>query len=181
MGLIVTTPSGTRVQSIAIQYNSPDINSTFTKFIIFIVSGGAVLDYIILRGVYITNITTNFDLNAKTYNWINTLPFRRTAFGQSAFSVKATNQWKTLPDNVRSCSSISTFKTNLKRLLKAAQLCTHWSLFQLHGLHDLLLLDKHTLWCAIVCSCVLCVLYVLSCMTVICFFVLTCQGTTDVN
>ena len=54
-----------------------------------------------------------------------TVPFRRTAFGQSAFSVKATNQWNTLPDDVRSCSSISTFKTNLKRLLKAAQLCTH--------------------------------------------------------
>lgn len=38
--------------------------------------------------------------------------FRCTAFGQSAFSVKSTNQWKTLSDDVMSCSSISTYKNN---------------------------------------------------------------------
>lgn len=35
--------------------------------------------------------------------------FRRTAFGQSCFTVEATNQWNTPPDVVKSCSSISSF------------------------------------------------------------------------
>lgn len=71
-----------------------------------------------------------------------TIPFCRTAFGHSAFSLQATKQWNTLPDDGRSCSYISTFKSILGGLLKTAQLCTHWSL--LHGFHDLILLDKHT-------------------------------------
>lgn len=53
------------------------------------------------------------------------ISFRRTVFGQSAFSVKASNQWNALPDDVRSSSSFSSFKTNLKRHLKGTQLCTH--------------------------------------------------------
>ncbi len=53
-------------------------------------------------------------------------PFQCTAFGQCAFSVKTTNQWNTLPDNVKSCSSSSTFQTSWKSLLKAAQPCSHW-------------------------------------------------------
>ena len=54
-----------------------------------------------------------------------TIPFRRTVAGQSAFSVRATNQWNTLPDAVRGSSSLRVFKSNLKNLLKAAQLCNH--------------------------------------------------------
>jgi len=50
-----------------------------------------------------------------------TAPFRRTAFSQSSFSVKATNQWNVM----KSCSSISTFKNNKKNQLKAGHRCTH--------------------------------------------------------
>ena len=39
-----------------------------------------------------------------------TIPFHHTAFGQSAFSVKATSQWNVLPDDTKNCSSISMFK-----------------------------------------------------------------------
>ena len=53
------------------------------------------------------------------------IPFRRTATGQSALSVRATKQWNTLPDTVRSSSSLGNFKSNLKKMLKAAQLCNH--------------------------------------------------------
>ena len=53
------------------------------------------------------------------------ISFCRTVFGKSAFSVKATTQWNVLPDDMKSCSSISAFRTRLKNLLKAAQLCGH--------------------------------------------------------
>ena len=45
-------------------------------------------------------------------------PFHHTAFGQSAFSVKATTQWNVLPDDMKNCSFINTFKAKLKHLLK---------------------------------------------------------------
>ena len=53
------------------------------------------------------------------------IPFRCTAFAQSAFSVKAAIQWNALPDDTKNYSSISTFKTKFKNLLKTTQLCNH--------------------------------------------------------
>ena len=53
------------------------------------------------------------------------VPFRRTAFGQSAFSVKATTQWNALPNDIKNCDSLSSFKTKLKSLLKDSQTCNH--------------------------------------------------------
>lgn len=53
-------------------------------------------------------------------------PFRYTVFGQSSFSVKAITQWNSLPEEMRRCSSIDTFKAHLKGQLLASQSCSHF-------------------------------------------------------
>lgn len=47
------------------------------------------------------------------------IPLHRTIFGQSAFTLKASIQWNTLPDDVRSCSSLSTFKNQAEKMSKS--------------------------------------------------------------
>lgn len=46
----------------------------------------------------------------KIINAHSTVHFGRTAFGQSAISVKDTTQWNTWPDDIKSCSSISSLE-----------------------------------------------------------------------
>ena len=53
------------------------------------------------------------------------VPFRRSSFGQSAFTVKATTQWNALPDSIKNCDSIGSFKNKLKNHLLDTQLCNH--------------------------------------------------------
>ena len=53
------------------------------------------------------------------------VPFRRTAFGQNALSVKAGKFWNSIPISVRECPTLITFKTKLKVWLKASQSCNH--------------------------------------------------------
>ncbi len=53
------------------------------------------------------------------------VPFRRSAFGQSAFSVKAITQSNALPDSIKNCDSIRSFKNKLKNLLKDTQFRNH--------------------------------------------------------
>lgn len=53
------------------------------------------------------------------------MPFHCTQFEQSPLSVKITTVWDVLPDDMKSCTSISMFRTELKGLLNTAQLCNH--------------------------------------------------------
>lgn len=40
--------------------------------------------------------------------------YRSTEFGRSAFSIRAANFWNTIPSNIRQCSTLSSFKSQLK-------------------------------------------------------------------
>ena len=51
--------------------------------------------------------------------------FRKTKFGQSAFSFTVVEKWNLIPLHIRDCASLSSFKMSLKTWLKANQLCDH--------------------------------------------------------
>ena len=53
------------------------------------------------------------------------VPFRQSAFGKMALSVRASHHWNSLPGEIRETSNYLTFKFNLKRWLKNNQSCTH--------------------------------------------------------
>ena len=53
------------------------------------------------------------------------VPFRRSVFGKTVFSVRASNHWNSLPNQVRETNNYLTFKFNLKRWLKENQICNH--------------------------------------------------------
>ena len=50
---------------------------------------------------------------------------RCTEFGRSAFSVRATNYWNSVPNEIRDISTFTGFKSKIKSWLKSTQLCTH--------------------------------------------------------
>ena len=52
--------------------------------------------------------------------------FRRTTFGQSAFSVKTTGLWNSIPVGIRQSNTLSSFKSGLKKWLKTGQRCEHF-------------------------------------------------------
>ncbi len=51
--------------------------------------------------------------------------FKKTVFGQSAFSVRAAERWNLIPVYIRECATFSIFKTTLKVWLKENQICDH--------------------------------------------------------
>ena len=51
--------------------------------------------------------------------------FRKSAFGQSAFSVRAAHEWNSIPADIRNISSYVSFKSFLKRWLISGQNCQH--------------------------------------------------------
>ena len=51
--------------------------------------------------------------------------FRKTKFGQSAFSFTVVEKCNLIPLHNRDCASLSSFKMSLKTWLKANQLCDH--------------------------------------------------------
>ena len=51
--------------------------------------------------------------------------FRRTAFGQSAFSIKVIGRWNSIPTHIRDSGSLVKFKSSLKLWLKETQKCNH--------------------------------------------------------
>ena len=53
------------------------------------------------------------------------VPFRRSVFGKTVFSVRASHHWNSLPLEIRETTTYSTFKFNLKRWLKSNQICNH--------------------------------------------------------
>ena len=53
------------------------------------------------------------------------VPFRQSVFGETVFSVRGSHHWNSLPNEIRVTTNYSTFKFNLKRWLKANQICNH--------------------------------------------------------
>ena len=53
------------------------------------------------------------------------VPFRKSAFSHSAFSVTASQEWNSLPAHIREISSYRPFSGQLKIWLNGHQLCTH--------------------------------------------------------
>ena len=53
------------------------------------------------------------------------VPFRTSAFGKTVFSVRASHNWNSLPNEVRDTPNYSTFKFHLKRWLKTNYCCNH--------------------------------------------------------
>ena len=51
--------------------------------------------------------------------------YRKTSFGQSAFSVSAVKTWNVIPVHIRNSTSFNQFKRSLKTWLKADQRCDH--------------------------------------------------------
>ncbi len=51
--------------------------------------------------------------------------FRKTTFGQSAFSMKVVGKWNSLPLDVTDSGSFAVFKKHLKLWLKSVQMCNH--------------------------------------------------------
>ena len=53
------------------------------------------------------------------------LPLRKSAFSQSAFSIKAARDWNLIPTQIRDLQTYASFKVNLKKWLTSSQLCQH--------------------------------------------------------
>ncbi len=51
--------------------------------------------------------------------------YRKTVFGQTAFSVRVVRLWNSLPTNIRSIDRYAVFKINLKHWLLLEQICNH--------------------------------------------------------
>jgi len=74
------------------------------------------------------------------------IQMRRTAFDQSAFSVRAAHTWNSLPTSIKDIVSYGLFKIKLKSWLKDHQACTHilqlfktcFDLFLLNVFYELL-------------------------------------------
>ena len=53
------------------------------------------------------------------------IPLRKSYFSQSSFSVKAAQQWNSIPPPIRDQSTFTLFKSKLKIWLVRNQLCQH--------------------------------------------------------
>jgi len=53
------------------------------------------------------------------------IPLRKSAFSQSAFSVRASLQWNTIPSSIRDINTYSLFRSHLKHWLISNQTCQH--------------------------------------------------------
>ncbi len=53
------------------------------------------------------------------------IPFRKSVFGQTTFSVRAAAEWNLTPINIRNLNTYSTFKIQLKKWLIDNQSCQH--------------------------------------------------------
>ena len=55
------------------------------------------------------------------------IPKRSSAFGQSAFSFKATKSWNRLPTNLKLCTDFNVFSHEVKQWILRNQTCQHYS------------------------------------------------------
>ncbi len=53
------------------------------------------------------------------------VPYRRSKFGQTVFTVRASNYWNCLPAELRESTSYLAFKFTLKKWIKNTQTCNH--------------------------------------------------------
>ena len=53
------------------------------------------------------------------------VPLRKSTFSKSAFSVRASHVWNTLPSDTHNCTTYHTFTKCLKTWLKVNQICEH--------------------------------------------------------
>ncbi len=70
--------------------------------------------------------TTNIVATRASYRGDCIRGFRNSTFGQSAFSVKTAGLWNSIPVSIRESTTLSTFKSGLKKWLKAGQHCGHF-------------------------------------------------------
>lgn len=55
------------------------------------------------------------------------VPFRKSALGQTAFSIRAAREWNLIPIHIRNFKSYVSFKHNLKKWLIDSQDCLHYT------------------------------------------------------
>ncbi len=53
------------------------------------------------------------------------IPFKRSNFSQSVFSVKAARQWNSIPSTIRRLHTFGSFQSHLKKWLLTTQQCQH--------------------------------------------------------
>lgn len=53
------------------------------------------------------------------------ISYRKSSFGQSAFSYRAAHTWNTIPTEVRNITSLTTFSKTIKQWLLDNQICCH--------------------------------------------------------
>lgn len=53
------------------------------------------------------------------------IPLRKSVFSKSAFSVRASQEWNTIPSSIRDINTYSLFRSHLKRWLISNQTCQH--------------------------------------------------------
>ena len=54
------------------------------------------------------------------------IPLRKSALGQTAFSVRAAREWNLIPIHIRNFKTYPSFKLNLKKWLTGSQDCQHY-------------------------------------------------------
>ena len=87
---------------------------------------------------------------------------RRTNFGRSAFSVRATNYWNSVPNESRDISPFTGFKYKIKSWLKSTQLAHYFVIFLVLYL-NIVLLCLNIVILFLLCFVVLCVKSVKPC------------------
>ena len=53
------------------------------------------------------------------------VPFRKSTFSQSAFSIRAAHEWNSIPTHIRNLSNYASFKFFFKKWLISGQSCQH--------------------------------------------------------
>ncbi len=53
------------------------------------------------------------------------IPFKRSKFSQSVFSVKAAREWNSIPSTIRRLHTFGSFQSHLKKWLLTTQHCQH--------------------------------------------------------
>ena len=53
------------------------------------------------------------------------VPYRKTSFGQSAFSYKSAKLWNSLPTELKTMTEFKMFTSRVKSWIKSKQECTH--------------------------------------------------------
>ncbi len=69
--------------------------------------------------------TTDYRSTRGTLRGDCIIPLRRSQFSQSAFSVKAAQEWNTIPTTIRDLDTYALFRVQFKNWLISTQICQH--------------------------------------------------------